>query len=218
MIEKEQFIEIYNGSIKRPGAGELLKWLEKSDFFEAPASTKYHLSRPGGLVKHSINVYDRYKGLLWDEKVRLQGPDAELTAEEEESAAICALLHDICKVGVYQKKPKNQKTYDKEKIAAAPPYQVKHDELGDFIWESVMGYEFDDQMPYGHGEKSVYIVSGYMKLKREEAMAIRWHMGACQDGEKNEAMKAFSIYPNALLLHIADMMATCIDESEVKAK
>ena len=57
MDNKERFIEIFTSQIHRPGAAELLEWLESTDFFEAPASTHYHGSYPGGLVEHSLNVY-----------------------------------------------------------------------------------------------------------------------------------------------------------------
>lgn len=100
-------------------------------------------------------------------------------------------MHDICKVGCYKSEPKNQKTYDPEKVKKAQKWQIKHDALGDFIWETVMGYKFDEDFVYGHGEKSVYIVSAFMKLTREEAVAIRFHMGPWQDGEKQNAGKAF---------------------------
>lgn len=152
---KDQFIEIYNARIQREGADKLLVWLETTDFFTAPASTRFHLSREGGLVEHSIHVYDRLRELLLNEKQR-NGLLPTLTDQEEETAAICGLLHDLCKVGVYHQEPKNQKTYDPEKVKKAQKYQVKHDSMGDFIWETVMGYKFDDPIPYGHGEKSVW--------------------------------------------------------------
>ena len=137
---------------------------------------------------------------------------AGITSEEDETIAICGLLHDICKVGCYKSEPKNQKTYDPEKVKKAQKWQIKHDALGDFIWETVMGYKFDEDFVYGHGEKSVYIVSAFMKLTREEAVAIRFHMGPWQDGEKQNAGKAFEQCSIAALLHIADMMATYLDE------
>ena len=140
---------------------------------------------------------------------------AELYGADPEKAYFAGLLHDICKTGCYKKEPKNQKTYDPEKVGKAQRYQVKHDDMGDFIWETVMAYKFDDPMPYGHGEKSVYMISGFMKLTREEAMAIRWHMGA-YSGEQDwrDLGKAYEQYPLALLTHFADMAATHIDEKE----
>jgi len=208
MTAKERFIEIYNEHITRPGADKLLEWLEKSDFFTAPASTRFHLNRPGGLVEHSLHVYDRLLNLVNTETA------VDLQDVSMETIAICGLLHDLCKVDVYVKEFKNQKTYDPEKVAKAQRWEVKHDNNGDFIWETVEIYKFDDQIPYGHGEKSVYIISGFMKLTREEAFAIRYHMGPWQEGEKQNAGKAFGIYPIAGLTHIADMMASYLDENE----
>ena len=147
---KDKFIEIYKENIRRPGAEKLLTWLESSDFFEAPASTRYHLSRPGGLVEHSVHVYERLLKLYKVEKANPAYPGTPYlpTDEELESIAICSLLHDICKVGCYKSEPKNQKTYDPEKVKKAQKWQIKHDALGDFIWETVMGYKFDEERLY----------------------------------------------------------------------
>lgn len=205
---KDHFLEIYASEIHRPGADKLLQWLETTDFFTAPASTRFHLAREGGLAEHSLHVYQRLAELCMRESGVQIDP---------ESVAICGLLHDVCKVNVYQQEPKNRKTYDPEKVAAAEPWQVKHDALGDFIWETVMGYKFEDDPPYGHGEKSVYIISAFMKLTREEAMAIRWHMGFSDNDFKGGGYSvgnAFEKYPLALLTHIADLQATYLDEVE----
>ena len=205
---KDYFIQRFRENVTRPGSTELLAWLEDSDFFIAPASTRFHLSCPSGLVEHSVHVYERLKQLCECES--LNNPDFK--APSPETVAVVGLLHDVCKVGVYIQEPKNQKTYAPEKIAAANPYQVKHDQLGDFIWETVMGYRFDDPIPYGHGEKSVYILSGFMKLTREEAFAIRYHMGPWREGEGQDASKAYDMFPLALMTHLADMMATHIND------
>lgn len=210
---KDRFIEIYKEYIKRPGADKLLEWLENSDFFTAPASTRFHLSRPGGLVEHSIHVYERLRELYLNELGSGDGP-MELNEREEESIAICGLLHDICKVDVYKQEYKNQKTYDAEKVKQAQKWEVKKDASGSFIWESVATYKFEDSLPYGHGEKSVYIISGFMRLSREEAMAIRWHMGFAGDDDIRSVGNAFNLYRMAVLTHMADMMATYLDEQE----
>ena len=149
---KEEFIEIFKEKITRPGADALLNYLEnKSDFFTAPASARYHLACEGGLCEHSLNVYHCLVDYLQRERVQ------ELYGLEysEESVAVVALLHDVCKVGCYKKGFRN----------------VKNDATGQ--WERVPTYTFDDPLPYGHGEKSVYIVNGFIRLTREEAMAIR---------------------------------------------
>ena len=91
---KEKFIEIYNENIKRAGADKLLEYLQTTDFFDAPASTRFHLSRPGGLVEHSIHVYERLKKLYMDNPLEAQFP--WMTDVEDETIAICGLLHDVC--------------------------------------------------------------------------------------------------------------------------
>lgn len=214
---KENFLEIYRKNITRPGADKFLAWLETTDFFDAPASTRFHLSRPGGLVEHSVHVYERLRELYLGELVRIAGGPVKFDEEESETVAICGLLHDVCKVGCYVQEPKNQKTYDPEKVAAAQKWQIKHDGMGDFIWETVMGYKFDDELPYGHGEKSVYIISGFMKLTREEAMAIRWHMGFSDaefKGGGYSVGNAFDKFPLAVMTHIADLQASYLDEAK----
>ena len=199
---KEKFIELYKEYIHREGAEKLLSWLETTDFFTAPASTKYHLSREGGLCEHSIHVYQRLLNLYVSEK-RKERQHSEtasaftLTEAEKETIAICSLLHDLCKVDFYEIEFRNK----------------KNEETGQ--WEKVPQYTINDKLPYGHGEKSVYIISGFMRLTREEAMAIRFHMGLAQEGDLRDCGKAFEMYPLALMNHLADMQATYLDEREV---
>ncbi len=192
---KEKFLEIYRENITRPGAEEFLKWLESTDFFTAPASTRFHLSRPGGLVEHSIHVYERLLKLCDTEN-----GEKFLSAKlpDDETIAICGLLHDICKANFYGVEMRNRKN-----------------EQGQ--WEKYPFYVVNDQLPYGHGEKSVYIISSFMKLSREEAMAIRWHMGFSDNEFKAGGYSvgnAFEKFPLALLTHIADIQATYLDEVE----
>lgn len=198
---KEKFIQYFRQYIKRDGAEDLLKYLEKTDFFMAPASTKYHMAREGGLCEHSINVFERLCSIC--EAEILNGntvftnikPDGNT---EMESIAICGLLHDLCKCNCYKPGTRN----------------VKNEVTGQ--WEKVPTYSFDDQLPYGHGEKSVYIISSFIKLTREEAMAIRWHMGYSDaDGVQRVTLNnAYNMFPLAFLTHIADEMATFINEKD----
>jgi len=207
---KQAFLDIYKDKIVRDGADKLLDWLESSSFFQDPASTRHHLAECGGLCAHSVHVYDRLLALVDMEAAY----NREFVRPSDESIAIVALLHNVCKCGVYRREPKNVKTYDPDKVAAAQHWQIKHDELGDFIWESVMGYQFDDPMPFGHGSKSVYIVSSFMKLTREEAFAIRYHMSTWQNEDAGDPGKAYDMYELALLLHMADELASFVDEKE----
>ncbi len=186
-MDKEIFVDLYKKYIKREGADELLNYLlsSKSDFFEAPCSTRFHLSEPGGLVKHSINVFQCLKAYLERPRVK----EVYNLAYSDETIAIVGLLHDLCKVNVYKKTIRNKK-----------------DESGK--WIQVPSYNFDDDLPYGHGEKSVYIISGFMKLSRDEAFAIRYHMGFSGVEETFNVGKAFSLYPLAFALSTADMEST----------
>ena len=186
MTDREEFLEIFRTHITRPGSEKLLDWMDsKTDFFSAPASTRFHGACEGGLCAHSLNVYRVLHGTFFT-------PDED----SEETFAICALLHDLCKVGCYKKTFRN----------------VKDDATGK--WEKVPSYQFDDPLPYGHGEKSVYIANGFIRLTREEAMAIRWHMGFSGDEDKRLVGQALQQYPLAFALSVADMEATYFLEKE----
>lgn len=190
MSFKEQFIEIYNREIKREGAQKMLEYLEGSDFFTAPASTKFHLARSGGLCEHSLNVYYRLKELVENEK------SDWAKRVSSESIAIIALLHDVCKIGMYVVEYRNQKQPDGS-------------------WVKVPYYGIDELLPYGHGEKSVYIINGFIRLTREEAIAINWHMGGYDErvkGGSYSIAKAYEQYPLAVLTHVADVLASYLDE------
>lgn len=187
MTKKDEFISLFKKHIKREGANDLLEFLlsNKSDFFDAPCSTRFHLSKEGGLVEHSINVYECLKAYLERPRVK------ELYGLEfsDETIAIVALLHDLCKINVYKKSMRNVK-----------------DDSGK--WIQVPSYDFQDELPYGHGEKSVYIISGFMRLTRDEAFAIRYHMGFSDTENVRNVGEAFARFPLAFALSTADMEAT----------
>lgn len=186
MDYKEQFEEIYKSKITRKGSAELLEWLNTTDFFTAPASTKFHCACEGGLVQHSVNVY----------KVMMEKHfDSE--TDSEESFAICGLLHDVCKAQFYKVSSRN----------------VKNEETG--AWEKQPYFSVEDSFPYGHGEKSVFLIERFLRLKTSEAMAIRWHMGGFDDAAKagNFAVGlAFERYPIAVKLHLSDLESTYLCE------
>ena len=192
MSGKEEFIEIFREKITRPGADALLDYLEnKSDFFTAPASARYHGAYAGGLCDHSLNVYHCLVDYLARERVQ------ELYGLEysPESVAIVALLHDVCKTGCYRQGSRNVKGPDGK-------------------WQAVPTFFYEDPLPYGHGEKSVYVVNGFLRLTREEAMAIRWHMGFSGTEDSRLVGKAFAKYPLAFALSVADMEATYFLEED----
>ena len=192
MSAREEFIDIYQRAIRREGAGALLDYLtNRSDFFTAPASARYHGAWAGGLCEHSVNVYHCLVDYLARPRVQeLYGLDYT-----GESVAVAALLHDVCKVGCYRPGTRN----------------VKNDATGQ--WEKVPTFFYEDKLPYGHGEKSVYIISGFMKLTREEAMAIRWHMGFSGSEDPRMVGQALQQYPLAFALATADMEASYFMEA-----
>ena len=150
MTNKERFIELYKTNIKRPGSEKLLEYLlsPHSDFFEAPASARFHGSYDGGLLEHSLNVYDCLKDYLQRERVK----DTYQMNYSEETIAIVSLLHDLCKINCYKKGTRNVKK--------------------DGQWIQVPNYEYDDQLPYGHGEKSVYMISGICVLQEKKLLRL----------------------------------------------
>ena len=186
MNDAERFEQIFLSQVTRPGADKLLEWLKSMDFFTAPASTRFHGAYPGGLVKHSLNVY---YALLGNFNLRgLYSPQTQ---------AIVALLHDVCKAGVYhieRKRRRNQETG---------------------VWEDYLGYTFRDPLPLGHGEKSLYQIARFIRLEDHEALAIRWHMGAYDTAARTDLRDlsaAMDATPWVWRLHEADMCAAHIDE------
>ena len=172
--------------MERDGAKELLKWLETTDFFTAPASTKFHCACPEGLLKHSLNVYK----VLMEKHFNSETDDLE-------SVTICSLLHDLCKAQFYKTSTRN----------------VKNEITG--AWEKVPYYSVEDAFPYGHGEKSVFLIERFIRLKTSEAMAIRWHMGGFDDTARSGGFAislAFDKFPLAVKLHMADLEATYLRE------
>lgn len=183
---KEKFITLYETNIKREGSKKLLEWLETTDFFVAPASTRFHCACEEGLVMHSLNVYEALINRYYDS-----------LNDNIETFTIISLLHDICKVNYYKLSKRN----------------VKNEITG--IWEQVPFYSIEDAFPYGHGEKSVFLIERFMKLKTQEAAAIRWHMGGFDDTVKSGSFSiglAFDKFPLSVKLHIADLEATYLYE------
>lgn len=190
MNYKQEFIDIYKSCISREGSAPLLEWLEKTDFFTAPASTRFHGACECGLVMHSLNVFKTLKQHFYTE------------GENIESYAICGLLHDLCKANYYKQGTRN----------------VKNDETGQ--WEKVPVFNVDDAFPYGHGEKSVFLIERFMRLKPSEAVAIRWHMGGFDEASRGGSFaisQAYRDYPLAVKLHISDLEATYLLEKGTSA-
>ena len=191
MDYKQKFIEYYQANIHREGADRLLEWLQTTDFFTAPASTRYHCACPSGLVQHSVNVYEVMMEKHFDPET-----------DSAESFALCALLHDVCKAQFYKISTRN----------------VKNEKTGQ--WEKVPYYTIEDAFPYGHGEKSVFLIERFVRLKPAEATAIRWHMGGFDDAARGGNFSisvAYDKYPIAVKLHLVDLEAPYLREKETSA-
>ncbi|ONI45376.1 hypothetical protein AN641_00685 [Candidatus Epulonipiscioides gigas] len=191
---KELILELFDNNIKRTGADKLKDWLINSDFFTAPASTRFHLSCEGGLAQHSLNVYNR---LI--KEIKSEYESVENSPYLLESLVIVGLLHDVCKVDFYEVEMRNVKNKLTNK------------------WEQEPFYKINDKLPIEHSSKSQYIIRSFIELTRDESIAIMSHMGAFDSAVKGgsftivEALKKFEL---ALLLHIADLKATDIDEKK----
>ena len=184
MENRERFKSLC-ASVDREGIFDLLDWLETTDFYSAPASTRFHGNYPGGLLEHSLNVYDEMKRLL--------SVYPEIHAKED-SVVIASLFHDLCKVNFYATEKRNRKREDGQ-------------------WERYDAYTIQEKLCFGgHGSKSVYLVQHFIRLKPEEAVAINCHMSSW-DGNKDVG-NAFTQFPFAWLLHVADESATYISESK----
>jgi len=184
---KQQFLTLCETYIKRDGVNDLINWLLKEDFFTAPASTKYHGSHEGGLLEHSLNVYNCLK-----KSIEINGLQ---DTYNDESIAIAALFHDLCKINLYVKGTRNVK------------------ENGQWIQKEI--YEHDERFPCGHGEKSVIILQNFIRLTADEILSIRAHMGGFDSSVRAGEYfigKIFERCKLALLLHFADMEATYLLE------
>lgn len=182
----EEFEGLLRDNVGRDGVEELIAWLRSSDFYTAPASTRYHGAHEGGLLEHCLTVYEELRGLVayydYEDEISL------------ESVTICGLLHDLCKVGCYKTEMRWRKDSSNR-------------------WEQYPTYKFDEDYPFGgHGAKSVYLVQHFMRLEPDEAAAINCHMGAYDMSSYSKPSVAYSAYPLAWLLHVADEAATHIDK------
>lgn len=180
---KSKIIELLS-STQRKGIDKVIKYLEDSDFFEAPASTRYHGNYKGGLAEHSLNVYEIFKR-------KNEIYDFGLS---DDTVKITALLHDICKTNFYTVSSRNMKKDGK--------------------WIQVPYYAVDDQVPFGHGEKSVIMLQQFIRLSKEEVIMIRWHMGGYEPSQNyNSVSNAWNICKAGVALHTADLESSYILET-----
>jgi hypothetical protein len=184
---KSEFTRVTMENIHRNGLTDLLAWLENTDFYTAPASTRYHGAHEQGLLQHSLNVYVQLKKLVaWYDHDHVIS---------NESIAIVSLFHDFCKIGYYK-----------------PELRWRKDENNQ--WEQYTTWKHDEDFAFGgHGSKSVYLVQNFMKLTPDEASAINCHMGAWDKSDYSNPSEVFSRNLLAWLLHVADEAATYLMEA-----
>lgn len=183
--ENKQKIKDMLAGTGRPGIERLITWLESTDFFTAPASTKYHLHCKGGLAKHSLNVYDRLKAKV----------DSGLLTLKPDTMVITTLLHDVCKANFYSIQKRNRKI--------------------DGQWQEVEEWGVDDKFPVGHGDKSCYLIQCCIRLTPEEYAMIRLHMGRETDSSSDAFSKCAAIYPGVAAIHTADLESAFIVEARM---
>lgn len=179
----KKFIELLQ-TCKRDGIRDLLDFLEAgTDFFTAPASSKYHNNIEGGLVDHCLQVYDHFS-------IKMISYDTE-----RETRIICSLLHDLCKINTYKKGFK----------------WVKNEETG-YQWKKQVCWNIEDKLPLPHGTKSLYYIQQFIKLSEIEALIIAYHMGAPELPERYQFFNVCQKYPVVMLFHHADHQASLLSE------
>ena len=208
-MDRQKLIERFENEmskVNRPGMDKLMDYIRKSDFYTAPASTKYHLACEGGLLQHSLNVLDALRGNLTPANTEMTewfytAAGRTVAKITDESVIVMALLHDICKTYFYGTSTRN----------------VKNEKTGK--WEKMPYYTVDDKMPLGHGAKSAMIIKNYIELTNMEMYAIWWHMGFNGNMENDTCVGlAIEKYPAVLALQTADMQAAKIMEADSENK
>ena len=177
MNNKEEYINLLR-STNRKGVEELITYLETTDFYNAPASTRYHNSKPGGLLEHSLNVYRALKEL-----------NGYCGLYDNETLVIVALLHDICKIGFYTMSMRNVKRVGQW---YSEPYYIVEDTspLGHGEKSVIMALQM---IPLKTEE--IYAIRWHMG-------------GFEPKENYNYVSGAFSKFGLALMLHMADLKAT----------
>lgn len=185
--ETKTCFELLLRDTKREGVDKLLEFLANSDFYKAPASSRFHNNFEGGLVLHCLNVWHCLDKMNKD--FNLEIPN--------ESVIISALLHDVCKINLYSKDKKF--------------FKVE----GETQWTSYTTWKYEDALPLGHGEKSIMMISKFIELTDLEMMMIRWHMGAFKEGEARDYSNATNYHKGVSAMHIADMQASSFFERTI---
>lgn len=163
----------------------MLKWIHNTDFYSTPASTRFHGAYREGLLEHTLIVAQK--------AIELSNIPTFKFKVNIEDAVLIALVHDWCKIGLYESYLKN----------------IKNPDTG--IWEQKEAYKVADNPMscYGHGVSSLILAQKFFKLSTEEALAIRWHMGEYNvaDNEMNDLHQANETYPLVQLIQFADRLS-----------
>ena len=199
---KERFLAIFHEQITPnfEGAEKLLNWIEQSDFFTAPASSKFHMSCEGGLVQHSLNVYDRLLKLIAFEYGTPDGNDKnkDLFYEKElevtlPEIALIALCHDLCKAYSYTVEQRNVKVKD--------------------VWVKEPFYQYNPRLEMGtQGSKSLFIIQNFIKgLTIPVCAAVTYYNGVGSGGDKDyQTLRMMEEYPIVMLTHFASLGSICL--------
>lgn len=193
-VEPRTIVETALLRTEKEGVDKLIKYLASSDFYTAPASTRFHGNYAGALAEHSINV-----AALFLEKNQQLG-----LGFPENTCLLAALCHDLCKVNFYAVEYKNQKVYDER--------GSKSDAKGRFDWQTVPCFVVEDSFPCGHGEKSVIMLQNFLRLTQDEILLIRWHMGPFAAANEYDFSSALKFRPEIAGLYTADLEASALME------
>lgn len=189
--QKEMILDLLR-STERDGIDKLADYLSDStDFFTAPASTRFHNNFSGGLAQHCLNVYENFKSLLEIKGIEMS----------EDSIIICALLHDLCKCNTYVVETRNRKN-----------------EQGQWEKYNIWATNKEVDIPLPHSSRSIAIIRKFIKLSIKEELTIFYHMGPYggEDYEYRNMLKAANEkYPQTVLFYVADTIASYLDEETV---
>lgn len=182
----------------RRGVAVLYEYMEENGFFQAPCSGAHHLAKEGGLAEHSLNVY------------RIMNADAASKLDPEEydkmknSIIICSLLHDIGKIGQFQK-PLYVPNMLKGRVTKANPNpEPVQSDKKPFVTNPEL-------LSVPHEIRSVSIIGEHMELTEDEYFAILYHNGLYGSLKYELQGKETPLY---MLLHFADMWASRVTEME----
>lgn len=195
-VSTRTLVEAALETARRDGLDRLLSYLAATDYYTAPASTRFHGNYEGALAEHSINVAALL--LQKNEQLGLGLPTG--------SCVLAGLCHDLCKVNFYVQDFKNQKVYKEN--------GTKSDAKGRFDWETVPTFTIEDSFPCGHGEKSVIMLQNFLRLTQEEILMIRWHMGPFASANEYDFNNALDFKPEIVAMFTADMEASALFEEK----